>query len=107
VADPRTDTRIPETEMTVDSSLSRSEVPQWDLDLADAYLRQARRAKTRRLAGLIVLCALLLGVLLLILGKGWYSSTGGGGAGWVWAGVAVAVAAIGAVVVDILYRKEL
>ena len=92
---------------TTDGHASQSEIPDWDRQLANAYLRQARRAKTRRLAGLIVLCALLLGVLLLILAKGWYSQSGGGGAGWVWTGIIVAGLAIGAVVVDILYRKEL
>jgi hypothetical protein len=75
--------------------------------LAERYLRGARQAKIRRLSALVVLCALLLGVLLLIYVQGWYSRTGGGGAGWVFVGIAVAAAAIAAVVVDIVYRKEL
>ena len=93
--------------MTTAESPASPTTPDWDVQLANTYLAQARRSKTRRLAGLIVLCALLLGVLLLILAKDWYSQTGGGGAGWVWTGVIVAALAIGAVVVDILYRKEL
>jgi hypothetical protein len=78
-----------------------------DLRLADAYLTRAGRYKTRRLVGLIVLCTLLLGVLLLVFAKDWYAQSGGGGAGWIVAGIAVAVAAIAGVVIDILYRKEL
>ena len=50
---------------------------------------------------------MLLAVLLLIYVKGWYAQSGGGGAGWVYVGIGVAVAAIGGVVVDIFYRKEL
>ncbi|MEU4896259.1 hypothetical protein AB0B12_08820 [Streptomyces sp. NPDC044780] len=73
--------------------------------LADAYLRRAARAKLRRLSGLAVLCTLLLAVLLLIYVQGWYS--GSGGAGWVFVGIGVAAAAIAAVVIDIVYRKEL
>lgn len=75
--------------------------------LADAYLARARTAKLRRLSGLVVLCVLLVAVLVLIFAKGWYTQSGGGGAGWVICGMAVAVCAIGGVVIDIVYRKEL
>lgn len=77
--------------------------------LVDRYLAQAGRFKVRRLIGLIVLCALLFGVLLLIYAKGWYDLAGGksGGSGWVIVGLVVAVAAIAGVVVDMVYRREL
>ncbi|MCE0764164.1 hypothetical protein LWC35_14770 [Pseudonocardia kujensis] len=78
-----------------------------DDGLIEDYLRWTARAKLRRLTGLIALCAVLLAVLLLIYGQGWYSGSGGGGAGWVFVGIGVSAAAIAAVVIDILYRKEL
>ncbi|WP_406631831.1 hypothetical protein [Amycolatopsis sp. WGS_07] len=85
---------------------TRPSTSDWPDDdaLADAYLRRSARAKLRRLSGLIVLCALLLAVLVLIYSEGWYS---GSGAGWVFVGIGVAAAAICAVVIDIVYRKEL
>ena len=85
---------------------TRPSTSDWPDDdaLADAYLRRSARAKLRRLSGLIVLCALLLAVLVLIYSEGWYS---GSGAGWVFVGIGVAAAAIAAVVIDIVYRKEL
>ncbi|MFD8630290.1 hypothetical protein [Streptomyces hygroscopicus] len=86
-------------------STTRPLSPIADDALADAYLRCAARAKLRRLSGLVVLCALLLTVLLLIYARGWYS--GSGGAGWVFVGIGVTAAAIAAVVIDIVYRKEL
>lgn len=75
--------------------------------LADDYLACARTAKYRRLSGLIVLCALLVGVLIVVYANDWYAQSGGGGAGWVFCGIAVAVSAIGGVLIDIFYRKEL
>ncbi|WP_134729094.1 hypothetical protein [Amycolatopsis nivea] len=88
---------------------TRPSTSDWPDDdaLADAYLRRSARAKLRRLSGLIVLCALLLAVLVLIYSQGWYSGSGAGGAGWVFVGIGVAAAAIAAVVIDIVYRKEL
>jgi uncharacterized ion transporter superfamily protein YfcC len=76
-----------------------------DAELADAYLAGARTAKLRRLAGLVVLCGLLVAVLVTVFARGWYSQSGG--AGWVICGIVVAGCAIGGVVIDIAYRKEL
>jgi hypothetical protein len=82
--------------------------PQADSEslIADSYLAGARTAKTRRLSALIVLCALLLGVLVLIYINDWYAQSGGG-AGWVFCGIVVALCAIGGVLIDIFYRKDL
>lgn len=81
--------------------------PETDSALIDAYLAGARTAKLRRLSALIVLCALLLGVLVLIYINDWYAQSGGGGAGWVFCGFMVALCAIGGVLIDIFYRKDL
>ena len=78
-----------------------------DAALADAYLARARVSKLRRLSALIVLCALLVGVLVTIFVNDWYAQSGGGGAGWVFVGIAVAACAIGGVLIDIVYRREL
>jgi hypothetical protein len=77
---------------------------------ADDYLAAARRFKLRRLWGLVALCVLLLAPLLTIYAEGWWRLTGGSsaiGAGWVLVGIGVVIAAIAAVVVDMLYRREL
>ncbi|MGH3504888.1 MAG: hypothetical protein ACRDQA_28930 [Nocardioidaceae bacterium] len=79
-------------------------------DQVDDYLAAARRFKVRRLWGLIALCAMLLAPLLTIYAKGWWHLTGESssvGVGWVLVGVGVVVAAIAAVIVDMLYRREL
>jgi hypothetical protein len=77
---------------------------------ADDYLAAARRFKLRRLWGLVALCVMLLAPLLTIYVEGWWNLTGGSssvGAGWVIVGIGVVIAAIAAVVVDMLYRREL
>ncbi|GAS88346.1 MULTISPECIES: hypothetical protein [Mycobacteriaceae] len=81
--------------------------PDNDTELIEAYLSAARTAKLRRLSALVVLCALLLGVLLLVYVNDWYAQSGGGGAGWVFCGIIVTLCAVGAVLTDIVYRKEL
>ncbi|OKH84586.1 hypothetical protein [Mycolicibacterium sp.] len=81
--------------------------PDTESALIDTYLAGARTAKIRRLSALIVLCALLLGVLVLIYVNDWYAQSGGGGAGWVFCGIVVALCAIGGVLIDIFYRKDL
>lgn len=76
----------------------------------DDYLAAARRFKLRRLWGLIALCVMLLAPLLTIYAEGWWRLTGGSsatGAGWVLVGIGVVIAAIAAVVVDMVYRREL
>jgi phosphatidylserine synthase len=76
----------------------------------DDYLAAARRFKLRRLWALIVLCAMLLAPLLTIYAEGWWKLTGGSssvGTGWVLVGIGVVIAAVAAVVIDMLYRKEL
>lgn len=81
--------------------------PEAESLLIEAYLAGARTAKLRRLSALIVLCALLLGVLIVIYVNDWYAQSGGGGAGWVFCGIVVALCAIGGVLIDIFYRKDL
>ncbi len=78
-----------------------------DAALADAYLARARVSKLRRLSALIVLCTLLIGILITIFINDWYAQSGGGGAGWVFVGIAVAMCAVGGVLIDIVYRREL
>ncbi|OBJ95434.1 hypothetical protein A5638_20215 [Mycolicibacterium fortuitum] len=81
--------------------------PEAESVLIEAYLAGARTAKLRRLSALTVLCALLLGVLIVIYVNDWYAQSGGGGAGWVFCGIVVTLCAIGGVLIDIFYRKDL
>jgi hypothetical protein len=75
----------------------------------DRYLATVRQFKLRRLYGLLVLCGMLLIPLIIIYAKGWWRLTGTGsvGSGWVFVGIGVVIAAVGAVAIDLLYRKEL
>lgn len=76
------------------------------IDLVDEYLATARRAKFRRLLGLVAICSMLLTVLIMIFVQGWYAESGGG-VGWVICGIIVTICAIGGVLVDITYRKDI
>jgi hypothetical protein len=80
-----------------------------DDELVHSYLAQAAKFKQRRLRGLFVLCALLVGVLCLIYAMGWYDLTGtaSSGSAWIFVGIGVAACATVAVVIDMKYRKEL
>jgi hypothetical protein len=75
----------------------------------DRYLATVRQFKLRRLYGLLVLCGMLLVPLIVIYAKGWWRLTGTGsvGSGWVFVGIGVVVAAVAAVAIDLVYRKEL
>ncbi|HEY0543718.1 MAG TPA: hypothetical protein VGD53_35530 [Actinoallomurus sp.] len=75
----------------------------------DRYLATVRQFKLRRLYGLLVLSGMLLIPLIIIYVKGWWRLTGSGsvGSGWVFVGIGVVIAAVGAVAIDLLYRKEL
>jgi hypothetical protein len=78
---------------------------------AGPYLAASSRARYRRLAALIVMSLILVGLLALIYAMGWTDiSTGPGasnaGAGWVIVGIGVGVLAIAGVVVDIVYRRD-
>ncbi|MHA7984472.1 hypothetical protein ACX9R5_01585 [Rathayibacter sp. CAU 1779] len=76
--------------------------------LIERYLAASARFKQRRLAGLIVLALLLIGTLIGIYAAGWYRLTGSAtaGAAWIGVGVAVGAAAIVAVIIDIVYRRD-
>nr|WP_152972645.1 hypothetical protein [Gordonia sp. NB41Y] len=76
------------------------------IELVDEYLATARRAKYRRLLGLVAICSMLLTVLIVIFAQGWYADSGGG-VGWVICGIIVTICAIGGVLVDIIYRKDI
>jgi hypothetical protein len=75
----------------------------------DRYLATVRQFKLRRLYGLLVLSGMLLIPLIIIYAKGWWRLTGSGsvGSGWVFVGIGVVIAAVGAVAIDLVYRKEL
>jgi hypothetical protein len=75
----------------------------------DRYLATVRQFKLRRLYGLLVLSGMLLIPLIVIYAKGWWRLTGAGsvGSGWVFVGIGVVIAAVGAVAIDLVYRKEL
>ena len=75
----------------------------------DAYLAEMARFKSRRLLGLAALCALLLVPLAIIWAKGWADVDPAHpvGTGWVFVGLAVTVCALGAVLADVVYRREL
>jgi hypothetical protein len=75
----------------------------------DRYLATVRQFKLRRLYGLLVLCGMLLVPLIIIYAKGWWRLTGTGsvGSGWVFVGIGVVIAAVAAVAIDLVYRKEL
>jgi hypothetical protein len=75
----------------------------------DRYLATVRQFKLRRLYGLLVLSGMLLVPLIVIYAKGWWRLTGTGsvGSGWVFVGIGVVIAAVGAVAIDLVYRKEL
>jgi sterol desaturase/sphingolipid hydroxylase (fatty acid hydroxylase superfamily) len=78
-------------------------------DELDAYLAEMARFKSRRLLGLAALCALLLVPLAVIWAKGWENVNPANpvGIGWVFVGLAVTVCALGAVLADVVYRREL
>lgn len=75
----------------------------------DAYLTEMGRFKARRMRGLAAVCALLLLPLAIIWAKGWEDVDPANpvGIGWVFVGLAVTVCALGAVLADVLYRREL
>jgi hypothetical protein len=75
----------------------------------DRYLATVRQFKLRRLYGLLALSGMLLVPLIVIYAKGWWRLTGSGsvGSGWVFVGIGVVIAAVGAVAIDLVYRKEL
>lgn len=99
---PATASALP-TETTVSASASVQDPS------VDRYLATVRQYKLRRLYGLLVLSGMLLVPLIVIYTQGWWKLTGTGsvGAGWVFVGIGVVVAAIAAVAIDLLYRKEL
>lgn len=74
-----------------------------------AYLADSARFKTRRMLGLGALCALLLVPLVIIYAKSWWDVDPAHpvGSGWVFVGIAVTVCALGAVLADVVYRREL
>ena len=88
------------------SELAHSEPAQAELD---DYLAEMARFKTRRMLGLAALCGLLLVPLAIILLKGWEDVDPAHpvGSGWVFVGLAVTVCALGAVLADVVYRREL
>ncbi len=75
----------------------------------DAYLADMALFKTRRMLGLGALCGLLLVPLVIIYAKSWWNVDPAHpvGSGWVFVGIAVTVCALGAVLADVLYRREL
>lgn len=75
----------------------------------DRYLATVRQFKLRRLYGLLALSGMLLIPLIVIYAKGWWRLTGSGsvGSGWVFVGIGVVIAAVGAVAIDLVYRREL
>ena len=75
----------------------------------DAYLADMARFKTRRMMGLGALCGLLLIPLVIIYAKSWWNVDPAHpvGRGWVFVGIAVTLCALGAVLADVRYRREL
>ena len=85
-----------------------STAPREEQELIRLYLETSKTYRKRRLIALIVLCLLLLIPLGLIYSQGWWDVAGGAsvGLGWVAAVVGAIIAALSAVIIDILYRKE-
>lgn len=77
-------------------------------ELRRAYLANSRAFRTRRLAALAVLSLLLVIPLVLIYANGWWDVAGGASVstGWAWVVAGTIVCALGAVVIDMVYRKE-
>ncbi|MFB5189299.1 hypothetical protein [Alicyclobacillus fastidiosus] len=84
-----------------------------DRDVADAallqeYIQVTNKFGTRRLIALAVVCLMLLAPLFIIQGNGWSSMVGGEhiGDAWIVVGICVAVCAVGAVVLDLVWRRN-
>lgn len=77
-------------------------------ELRRAYLANSRAFRTRRLAALAVLSLLLVIPLALIYANGWWDVAGGASVstGWAWVVAGTIACSLGAVVIDMLYRKE-
>jgi membrane protein YdbS with pleckstrin-like domain len=75
-------------------------------NLVQEYLSVQKNYKLRRLAGVGSICVVLFILFAIIWANGWFDVVGNAGMGWVAAGIFTAVAAIGAVVLDLFWRKE-
>lgn len=75
-------------------------------DVVKEYLSLQKQYKLRRLAGVGSICVVLFILFAIIWANGWFDVVGNAGLGWVAAGIFTAAAAIGAVLLDLFWRKE-
>ncbi|MED4227505.1 hypothetical protein [Neobacillus cucumis] len=73
--------------------------------LIEEYIKVTNSFKIRRLIGLVVLSLLLIIPLGIIYTNGWANLTGTSSIGWLVVGVFVSVSSIGAVLIDLFWRK--
>lgn len=78
-------------------------------ELRRAYLANAKVFRARRLAALSTLSLLLVIPLVLIYANSWWDVAGGASVstGWAWVVAGTIVCSLGAIVIDIVYRKEI
>lgn len=74
--------------------------------LVQEYLTLQKQFKLRRLAGVSIICIVLFVLFGAIYLNDWFAIVGDKSVGWVVAGGFVAVSAIGAVLLDLIWRKE-
>ncbi|WAH39357.1 hypothetical protein [Alicyclobacillus dauci] len=79
-----------------------------DEALLDEYIEVTGKFGRRRLLALAVVCLMLLAPLFIIQGNGWSSMVGGQhiGSAWITVGICVVICAVGAVVLDLVWRKN-
>lgn len=79
-----------------------------DEGLLDEYIKVTNNFGRRRLVALAVVCLMLLIPLFVIQGNGWSKMVGGQniGSAWIVVGICVVICSVGAVVLDLVWRRN-